>query len=266
MAGCPRTPRGGRYSSDPLHRPRHLGADNLDALWVVVGPGDPGLAMLGREPPGLLDPADRGGPFRELLGGIGQLELIGRPCDRCAPMTFRQVIDSLEAAMGRAARRLRNPDALCRLTWTPGVCRRSPPAGDWWHIRQLVRAASSPRFTAVLPRGSSGDTKEPAAPAGGWGHSERIGVRGPETSGWPPGTGGSGLAAGVPLGARSPTACDPSASLAGPAPSQEWSNPVDRRLTDHAAPLVWLVGLITSLLGCASAGMVAWADATRAAV
>ena len=118
----------------------------MDALWVVVGPGDPGLAMLGREPPGLLDPADRGDPFRELLDGVGQLELLGRPCDRCAPMTFRQVIDSLEAAMGRAARRLRNPDALCRLTWTPGVCRRSPPAGDWWHIRQLVPAA---RFTAV---------------------------------------------------------------------------------------------------------------------
>jgi hypothetical protein len=34
---------------------------------------------------------------------------------------------------------------------------------------------------------------------------------------------------------------------------------------DHAAPSVWLVGLITSLLGCASAGM-AEACATRAAV
>jgi len=49
--GLPSPARGGRYSPDPLHRPRHLGADNLDALGVVVGPGDPGLAMLGREPP-----------------------------------------------------------------------------------------------------------------------------------------------------------------------------------------------------------------------
>ena len=181
MAGCPRTPRGGRYSSDPLHRPRHLGADNLDALWVVVGPGDPGLAMLGREPPGLLDPADRGDPFRELLDGVGQLELLGRPCDRCAPMTFRQVIDSLEAAMGRAARRLRNPDALCRLTWTPGVCRRSPPAGDWWHIRQLVPAA---RFTAVHrspPERFQRRHKGARGTGRGWGHAKGsvFGVRRP---------------------------------------------------------------------------------------
>jgi len=35
------------------------------------------------------------------------------------------------------------------------MCRRSPPACDRWHIRQPVPAAT---FTAVLPRGSGGDT------------------------------------------------------------------------------------------------------------
>jgi hypothetical protein len=41
------------------------------------------------------------------------------------------------------------------LSLKPGVCRKTLPAGDRWHIRQPVPAAT---FTAVLPRGSSGDT------------------------------------------------------------------------------------------------------------
>ena len=52
------------------------------------------------------------------------------------------------------------PDALPPARRKPGMCRRSPPACDRWHIRQPVPAA---RFTAVLPRGS-GETQE--GPAG----------------------------------------------------------------------------------------------------
>jgi hypothetical protein len=59
---------------------------------------------------------------------------------------------------------------------TPGLCRRSPPAGDRWHRPQPVAAA---RFTAVLPRGSGGShRRSPPEPAGGPGHGGRIGVRG----------------------------------------------------------------------------------------
>ena len=101
---------------------------------------------------------------------------------------------------------------------TPGLCRRSPAACDRWHIRQPVPAA---RLTAVLPRGSSGGTAEPPEPAGGRGHSGRIGVRGGRRP-----RGGRrepGVRSGrwrCRSGARSPTARDPSASLPRPAPSR----------------------------------------------
>jgi hypothetical protein len=101
----------------------------------------------------------------------------------------------------------------------PGVCRRSPPAGDRWHRRQPVPAA---RFTAVLPRGSGGDIRRsPPAPAGGWGPSGRIGVRGVRRPrGGSPGTGGRSGRWRCRSGARLPTACDPSAALPRPAPSR----------------------------------------------
>jgi hypothetical protein len=78
---------------------------------------------------------------------------------------------------------------------TPDLCRRSPPASDRWHIRQPVPAA---RFTAVLPRGSSGDIEEPAGTGRGTGTQRKDRCSGgPETSGVVAGNrGGSGLAAG----------------------------------------------------------------------
>jgi hypothetical protein len=90
--------------------------------------------------------------------------------------------------------RLCNPDAFPPAHRKPGMCRRSPSPCDRWHIRQPVPAA---RFTAVLPRGSGGDTGGARRNRQGWGHSGRIGVRGVRRPrGWSPGTGGSGLAAG----------------------------------------------------------------------
>jgi hypothetical protein len=71
---------------------------------------------------------------------------------------------------------------------TPGLCRRSPPAGDRWHRPQPVPAA---RFTAVLPRGSRGDTGGARRHRQGDGDTaEGSVVGGPETSGGSPGTGG----------------------------------------------------------------------------
>jgi len=70
----------------------------------------------------------------------------------------------------------------------PGVCRRSPPTCDRWHIRQPVPAAT---FTAVLPRGSSGDTGGARWNRQGDGDTAEdrcSGVRRPR--GWSPGTGG----------------------------------------------------------------------------
>jgi hypothetical protein len=115
--------------------------------------------------------------------------------------------------------RLCNPDAP-PAHLTPDLCRRSPPAGDRWHIRQPVPAA---RFTAVLPRGSSGDIEEPAGTGRGTGTQRKDRCSGgPETSG-----GGRREPGGVRSGrwrcrsgTRSPTACDPSASLLRPAPSR----------------------------------------------
>jgi hypothetical protein len=88
------------------------------------------------------------------------------------------------------------------------LCRRSPPAGARWHIRQPVLAA---RFTAVLSRGSSGDIEEPAGTGKGTGtqRKDRCSAGGPETSGWSPGTGGSDLAAG---GAAQGRGCPPPAT------------------------------------------------------
>ena len=74
------------------------------------------------------------------------------------------------------------------------MCRRSPPACDRRHIRQPGPAA---RFTAVLPRGSGGDTGGARRNRQGLGDTAEdrcSGVRRPR--GWSPGTGGSGLAAG----------------------------------------------------------------------
>src|SRR5215211_1809882 len=53
-----------------------------------------------------------------------------------------------------------------------------------------MTAVPAAMFIAVLPRGSGGHRTSPPAPAGGWGHSGRIGVRSPETSGVVPGNRG----------------------------------------------------------------------------
>jgi hypothetical protein len=99
-----------------------------------------------------------------------------------------------------------------------GLCRRSPAAGDRWHIRQPVPAS---RFTAVLPRGSSGDPAKPAGTGRGTGTAEGSVFGGPATSGGRPGTreDRSGRWR-CRSGTRSPTARDPSASLPRPAPSR----------------------------------------------
>ena len=60
------------------------------------------------------------------------------------------------------------------------MCRRSPPACDRRHIRQPVPAA---RFTAVLPRGSGGDTGGARRNRQGWGHSGRSVFGGPTAEG-----------------------------------------------------------------------------------
>jgi hypothetical protein len=100
-----------------------------------------------------------------------------------------------------------------------GLCRRSPATGDRWHIRQPVTPA---RFTAVLPRGSSGDTEEPAGTGRGTGTQRKDRCSGgPETSGVV--AGNRGVRSGrwrCRSGARLPTACDPSASLPRPVPSR----------------------------------------------
>jgi hypothetical protein len=83
---------------------------------------------------------------------------------------------------------------------TPGLCRRSPPADDRWHIRQPVAAA---RFTAVLPRGAGGDTGGARRHRSGMGTQRKdrcSGVRRPRE--WSPGTGGSGLPLEVPARGR----------------------------------------------------------------
>jgi hypothetical protein len=99
-----------------------------------------------------------------------------------------------------------------------GLCRRSPPAGDRWHIRQPVPAA---RFTAVLPRGSRGDTEKPAGTGRGTGTQRKDRCPGgPATSGWSPGTGVRSGRWRCRSGTRSLTVCDPSASLPRPAPSR----------------------------------------------
>jgi hypothetical protein len=76
-----------------------------------------------------------------------------------------------------------------------GLCRRSPAAGDRWHRPQPAPAA---RFTAVLPRGSGGDTGGARRHRQGDGDTaEGSGFGGPETSGGVAGNPGeSGLAAG----------------------------------------------------------------------
>jgi len=101
--------------------------------------------------------------------------------------------------------RLRNPDALPPAHRKPGMCRRSPPSCDRWHIRQPVAAA---RFTAVLPRGSGGDTGGVRRNRHGMGTQRKDRRSGAgDLRGWSPGTGGAGLAAGgAGSGARSPTA------------------------------------------------------------
>jgi hypothetical protein len=99
------------------------------------------------------------------------------------------------------------------------MCRRSPSPCDRWHIRQPVPAA---RFTAVLPRGSGGDTGGARRNRQGMGSQRKDrGSGGPETSGVV--AGNRGVRSGrwrCRSGTRSPTACDPSASLTGPAVSR----------------------------------------------
>src|SRR5215211_3340545 len=128
--------------------------------------------------------------------------------------------------------RLRNPDALPPAHRKPGMCRRSPPACDRWHIRQPVLAA---RFTAVLPRGSGGDTGGARRNRQGMGTQRKDRCSGgPETfRGWSPGTGGSGLAAGGAGQGAVAHRRDPSASLSRPAlsrPERAWPFVVDWRV------------------------------------
>jgi hypothetical protein len=76
----------------------------------------------------------------------------------------------------------------------PGVCRRSPPAGDRWHRRQSCRQLGSSQSSREVPA----ETKdEPAGTGRGTGTQRKDrGSGGPQTSGVVAGTGGSGLAAG----------------------------------------------------------------------
>jgi hypothetical protein len=115
--------------------------------------------------------------------------------------------------------RLCDPDAFPPAHRKPGMCRRSPSPCDRWHIRQPVPAA---RFTAVLPRGSGGDTGGARRNRQGMGSQRKDrGLGGPETSGVVAGNrGGPVWPLEVPVRDRSPTACDPSASLTGPALSR----------------------------------------------
>jgi hypothetical protein len=116
----------------------------------------------------------------------------------CCPARGLSTVGLLEWPSGVAQARLhRRPLGRHRLCTprralpahrTPGLCRRSPPAGDRWHRPQPVPAA---RFTAVLPRGSRGDTGGARRHRQGDGDTaEGSVVGGPETSGGSPGTGG----------------------------------------------------------------------------
>jgi hypothetical protein len=97
------------------------------------------------------------------------------------------------------------------------MCRRSPPACDRRHIRQPVPAA---RFTAVLPRGSGGDTGGARRNRQGLGTQRKdrcSGVRSLE----------------VPVRSAVAHRRDPSASLTRPAPSRPeraWPFAVDWRV------------------------------------
>ena len=79
------------------------------------------------------------------------LELLGRPCDRCAPVIFREVIDSLEAAMAEP------PDVP------------SPGSVDAGRTR-AVRARKSARLSATGSRRKSPepsyDQRRPSPPEG----------------------------------------------------------------------------------------------------
>ena len=158
---------------------------------------------------------------------------VGQVCGRlagcrCAPS--RSTVRLLELPSGAFRRRgviddhsdaieFRNPRRALPAHLTPGLCRRSPPAGDRWHRRQPVPAA---RFTPVRPRGSSAATgrarrnrqgDEDTAEGSVFGGAGDLGVvagnRGVRSGRWR-----------CRSGARSPTACDPSASLLRPAPSR----------------------------------------------
>jgi hypothetical protein len=97
------------------------------------------------------------------------------------------------------------------------MCRRSPPACDRWHIRQPVPAA---RFTAVLPRGSGGDT------GGARRNRQGMGIqRKDRCSGVRP--------LKVPVRGAVAYRRDPSASLTRPAlsrPVRAWAFAVDWRV------------------------------------
>jgi hypothetical protein len=94
----------------------------------------------------------------------------------------RGFIDDHSDAIGCAP-----PDALCRL-----IGRRAcvedhlrPVTGGTYDSR--CRRLGSPQSSREVPAETP---RSPPAPAGGRGHSGRIGVRGSETSGGSPGTGG----------------------------------------------------------------------------
>jgi hypothetical protein len=115
----------------------------------------------------------------------------------------------------------------CRNRLVPTASRHASRACVEDHLRPVtggiydsrLRRLGSPQSSQEVPAETQ---DEPAGTGRGTGTQRKDRCSGgPETSGWSPGTGrGPIWPLEVPLRARSPTACDPSASLPRPAPSR----------------------------------------------
>jgi hypothetical protein len=170
-------------------------------MWRSAWAG-PATTLTVAAPPRLLDVTRGTNPGRghrrrhPLTLAKGPLVVVGAPAaswgPRCRGAHAWAALGHLREAELRLEEQARTHRLKARLQ---GLCRRSPPGGDRWHIRQPVAAA---RFTAVLPRGSSGDTEEPAGTGRGTGtqRKDRCSGGSGDLGGGRREPGGSGLAAG----------------------------------------------------------------------
>jgi hypothetical protein len=188
--------------------------------WPLISANVPQMRLVGGAPPlGHVGPeADgRGGRtdvWRPVGTGVAVTHFRGADVPRGAANAWAALRHLREAEL-----RLEEQARTHRLkACLSGLCRRSPPAGDRWHIRQPVPAA---RFTAVLREVPAQTQDEPAGTGGGTGTQRKdrcSGVRRPR--GMVAGNRGPVWPLEVPLRDAVAHRCDPSASLPRPAPSR----------------------------------------------